>query len=188
MATTQTLPQLAAGTWNLDASHSVVGFTVRHLMVSKVRGKFTDFTARVVVAGDPLQSVVEAEVQMASIDTGDENRDNHLRTNDFFDVEHFPTMTLRSTGFEPKGGDDFVMHTELTIRGVTRPVDFDLELGGVGPDPWGGTRAGFTASATINRKDFGVEWNAPLETGGVVVSDKVNIELDVELVQAEPAA
>jgi polyisoprenoid-binding protein YceI len=183
MSATQ-LATLAPGTWALDASHSTVGFTVRHLMVSKVRGKFSDFTADVVVADDPLQSSVTAEVQMASIDTGDENRDNHLRTNDFFDVEHHPTMTLRSTGFSQRG-DDFVMHADLTIRGVTKPVDFDLEFGGVGPDPWGGTRAGFTASTTISRKDFGVEWNAPLETGGVVVADKVNIELDIELIKAE---
>jgi polyisoprenoid-binding protein YceI len=181
---TSTVTQLEAGTWNLDASHSSIGFTVRHLMVSKVRGKFTDFTANVVVAEDPRDSTLEAVVQMASIDTGDANRDNHLRTNDFFDVEHFPTMTLRSTGFEVTGDDEFVMHADLTVRGVTRPVDFDVEFGGVGPDPWGGTRAGFTASATISRKDFGVEWNAPLETGGVVVSDKVAIELDIELVKA----
>jgi polyisoprenoid-binding protein YceI len=181
---TGTVTQLESGTWNLDASHSAVGFTVRHLMVSKVRGKFTDFTANVVVADDRGDSTVEAVVQMASIDTGDANRDNHLRTNDFFSVEDFPTMTLRSTGFEITGDDELVMHADLTIRGVTKPVDFAVEFGGVGPDPWGGTRAGFNASATISRKDFGIEWNAPLETGGVVVADKVNIELDVELVKA----
>jgi polyisoprenoid-binding protein YceI len=179
-----TLTELPAGTWTIDPSHSVVGFTVRHLMVSKVRGTFGEYTADVVVAEDPLQSTLHAEVQMASIDTGDDTRDTHLRTNDFFDVEHHPTMTLRSTGFEPRGDDRFVMHADLTIRGVTKPVDFDLELGGIGPDPWDGLRAGFSARATINRRDFGVEWNAPLETGGVVVSDKVNIELDIELVKA----
>jgi polyisoprenoid-binding protein YceI len=109
---TSTVTQLEAGTWNLDASHSSIGFTVRHLMVSKVRGKFTDFTANVVVAEDPRDSTLEAVVQMASIDTGDANRDNHLRTNDFFDVEQFPTMTLRSTGFEVTGDDEFVMHAD----------------------------------------------------------------------------
>ena len=182
MSATQ-LATIAPGTWSLDASHSTVGFTVRHLMVSKVRGKFNEFTADVQIAENPLESTVTAEVQMASIDTGDANRDNHLRTNDFFDVEHHPTMTLRSTGIERRG-DDLVLHADLTIRGVTKPVDFDLEFGGVGPDPWGGTRAGFNATATISRKDFGVEWNAPLETGGVVVADKVNIELDIELIKA----
>jgi polyisoprenoid-binding protein YceI len=181
---TTPLSQLAPGTWNIDPSHSVVGFNVRHLMVSKVRGKFTDFSAEVVVGEEPEQSSLEAVVQMASVDTGDANRDNHLRTNDFFDVEHHPTMTLRSTGYTPKSEDEFVMHTELTVRGVTKPVDFHVELGGVGQDPWGGTRAGFNATATINRKDFGVDFNIPLETGGVVVGDKVNIELDVELVKA----
>ena len=120
---------------------------------------------------------------MASVTTGDESRDTHLRTNDFFDVENHPTMTLRSTGFD-RDGDDYVMHADLTIKGTTRAVDFGLEFEGVGQDPWGGTRAGFTASTTVNRKDFGVEWNAPLETGGVLVGDKVTIELDVQLVKA----
>ena len=122
---------------------------------------------------------MNAVVQMASIDTNDEGRDNHLRTNDFFDIENHPTMTFRSTGLEPAGGD-FELHGDLTIRGVTRPVTFDLEVGGVGQDPWGNTKAGFSAIGTINRKDFGIEWNAPLETGGVLVGDKVTIELDIE--------
>jgi polyisoprenoid-binding protein YceI len=182
MSTTQ-LATLAPGTWAVDVSHSTVGFNVRHLMVSKTRGTFTDFTGEVHVAENPLESTVTAEVQMASVETGDANRDNHLRTNDFFDIEHHPTMTLRSTGLEQRG-DDLVLHADLTIRGVTKPVDFDVEFGGAGSDPWGGTRAGFTASAVISRKEFGVEWNAPLETGGVVVSDKVNIELDIELIKA----
>jgi polyisoprenoid-binding protein YceI len=177
------LDQLTPGTWTVDTTHSTLGFVARHMMLSKVRGRFTDFAAAIEVAEDPLDSTVSAEVQMASVTTGDESRDTHLRTNDFFDVENHPTMTLRATGFD-RDGDDFVMHADLTIKGTTRAVDFGLEFGGVGQDPWGGTRAGFTASTTINRKDFGVEWNAPLETGGVLVGDKVTIELDVQLVNA----
>jgi polyisoprenoid-binding protein YceI len=177
------LDQFTPGTWTVDTTHSALGFVARHMMLSKVRGRFTDFTAAIEVADDPLDSTVSAEVQMASVTTGEEGRDNHLRTNDFFDVENHPTMTLRSTGFD-RDGDDYVMHADLTIKGTTRAVDFGLAFEGVGQDPWGGTRAGFTASTTINRKDFGVEWNAPLETGGVLVGDKVTIELDVQLVKA----
>jgi polyisoprenoid-binding protein YceI len=178
--------QLTPGTWTIDAAHSTLGFVARHMMLSKVRGRFTDFTATIEIADPPQNSTVSAEVQMASVTTGDEGRDNHLRTNDFFDVESHPTMTLRSTGFEAAGddGDDYVMHADLTIKGTTSPVDFELEFAGVGQDPWGGTRAGFTASTTINRKDFGVNFNAPLEAGGVLVGDKVTIELDVQLVKA----
>jgi polyisoprenoid-binding protein YceI len=181
--TTTGTEQLPAGTWTIDPGHTTVGFVARHMMVSKVRGHFDDFDAEIEIGDDPLQSRLSAVVQMASIDTGNADRDNHLRTNDFFDIEHYPTMSLRSTGFE-RSGDDFVMRADLTIRGVTRPVDFDLEFGGANQDPWGGTRAGFTATTTINRKDFGIEWNTALETGGVLVGDKVQIELDVQLVRA----
>ena len=175
-AATTSIP---AGTWTIDPVHSTISFTARHMMVAKVRGRFKDFTADIVTAEDPLQSRVDATVQMASVDTNDESRDNHLRTNDFFDIENYPEMTFRTTSIEPDG-DDYKLNGDLTIRGVTKPVTFDLEVGGVTNDPWGNTRAGFSATTTISRKDFGVEWNAALETGGVVVGDKVNIELDVE--------
>jgi polyisoprenoid-binding protein YceI len=173
---TTTIP---AGTWTLDKSHTSVGFTVRHMMVSKVRGTFRDFDAEIKVADNPLESTLRATVKMASIDTGDENRDQHLRTNDFFDVEHHPEMTFVSTSITGSGSE-YQVTGDLTIRGVTKPVTFDLEVGGVGKDPWGNTRAGFTMTGTINRKDFGIEWNAPLETGGFLVGDKVTIEIDAE--------
>lgn len=172
-------PSIPAGTWQVDPAHSAVTFTARHMMVAKVRGKFKDFSADIVIAENPQESTVNATVQMASIDTGDSGRDDHLRTNDFFDIENHPTMTFRSTGLEGSG-DDYDLHGDLTIRGVTKPVTLDLEIGGVGKDPWGNTKAGFTATGTINRKDFGVEWNAPLETGCVLVGDKVTIEIDIE--------
>ena len=170
---------LPAGTWDLDVAHSHVGFTVRHLMVSKVRGTFQDFSADIVTAEDPLASSVSATVQMGSIDTGDESRDGHLRTNDFFDVEQFPTMTFRSTRITGSGSE-FEVAGDLTIKGVTRSVTFDLEVGGVQQDPWGNTKAGFTLTGSINRKDFGMEYNAVLESGGLLVGDKVTIEVDVE--------
>jgi polyisoprenoid-binding protein YceI len=178
-----TTPTIPAGTWTIDPSHSRIGFVARHLMVTKVRGTFNDYTADVSIAENPLESTVSAEVKMASIDTGSADRDGHLRTNDFFDVDTYPTMTLTSTGFRESGGD-YVMTADLTIKGVTKSVDFDLEFDGVSGDPWGGTRAGFTASTTIDRTEFGVEFNAPLETGGVLIGDKVKIELDIQLVKA----
>jgi polyisoprenoid-binding protein YceI len=174
---------LPAGTWNLDPTHTHIGFTVRHMMVAKVRGSFKEFSAEITVGDDPLQSSLSAEVQMASIDTGNADRDGHLRTNDFFAIEEFPTMSLRSTGFAAKG-DAYTMNADLTIRGVTKPVEFELEFDGTGQDPWGNTKAGFSATATINRKDFGIEWNAPLETGGVLVGEQVKIEIDAEIAKA----
>jgi polyisoprenoid-binding protein YceI len=177
------LSALTPGTWTVDAAHSRVGFTVRHLMVSKVRGSFTKFSGSVTVGEDKLASTVVAEVDMTSIATGDDNRDNHLRTGDFFDVAAHPTMTFRSTGITADGGD-YVLAGELTIKGISQPVTFELEFEGVSPDPWGGTRAGFSAETEISRKDWGLEYNAVLETGGVVISDKVKLELDIQVVKA----
>ncbi len=177
------LDALTPGAWNIDASHSTVGFSVRHMMVSKVRGRFERYTGVITIAEDRLQSSVEVSVDLASINTSDETRDNHLRSSDFFDVETHPTMTFRSTSVRPHG-DRYKLAGDLTIRGVTRPVEFDLELEGVEVDPWGGVRAGFTAEGEINRRDFGIEWNTALETGGVLVGDKVKIVLDIEAVRA----
>lgn len=176
------LSALTPGTWTVDAGHSNISFTARHLMVAKVRGRFTDFAGTLTIADDPLQSSVQAVVQTASVSTHDDGRDGHLRSADFFDTDNFPEMTLVSTGITPKGSD-YVLHTDLTIKGVTKPVDFALEFEGVATDPWGNTKAGFEAEAEINRKDWGLEWNVALEGGGVLVSDKVKITLDVQLLK-----
>ena len=177
--TNATTTGLTAGTWDIDASHSEVAFTVRHLMVSKVRGTFARFGGAIELAGEPLASTVTASIEVDSIDTRDAGRDTHLRSADFFDVEQHPTMDFRSTAVRAKG-DGYVVEGELTLRGVTKPVVLDLELNGVAGDPWGGTRAGFSASTTINRRDFGVTFDIPGDS--VVVGDKIGIHLEVEAV------
>jgi polyisoprenoid-binding protein YceI len=181
--TTATIPGYLTGTWTIDPVHSEIGFSVRHMMVSKVRGKFTSFSGELVTGESPTESSVTASIDLNSIDTGNEQRDGHIRSADFFDVENHPTMTYRSTGIRADG-DDFIVDGELTLKGVTKSVPLKLELGGFGPDPYGGIRAGFAASTEINRQDFGVSFNAALETGGVVVGDKVGIHLDIEVVLA----
>jgi polyisoprenoid-binding protein YceI len=173
------LSDLTAGTWNVDASHSEVGFTGRHLMVSKVRGQFKDFDAVVTVAQPFEKSTVEATVQMASVDTNSADRDAHVKGADFFDVENNPTMTFKSTKVTNN-----TLEGLLTIKGISKQVSFDLDFGGISADPWGGTRAGFEATTEINRKDFGLTWNVALEGGGVLVGEKVKIALDIELIQA----
>jgi len=177
----ETIAGYVTGTWTIDPLHSEVGFSVRHMMVSKVRGKFTKFSGELVTGENPLASSVTAEIDLASIDTGAEQRDGHLRSPDFFDTENHPAMSYRSTGIRAKG-DGYVVDGELTLKGVTKNVPLTLELNGFGPDPYGGTRAGFTATGEINRQDFGVTWNAAMEHGGVVVSDKVNLHLEIEAV------
>ena len=172
---------LTAGTWNLDASHSEVGFSVRHAGISKVRGSFTEFDATLTIGESLADSSVKATVQIASVSTKDANRDAHLKSADFFDAEQFPTMTFKSTG--TKGdADEFVLVGDLTIRGVTKQVELETELGGQAVDAFGATRVGFSASTTISRKEFGITWNAALEAGGVLVSDKVKIEIDASFV------
>ncbi len=180
---TTTASSIATGTWNVDPTHSTVGFVARHLMVTKVRGRFGAFTGTITIADDPTQSSVEASVEMSSVSTGDDNRDGHLRGGDFFDVETFPTMSFRSTSVTPKGGD-YALNGELTIKGVTKPVSFDLEFDGVNTDPWGNTKAGFTATAEINRREWGLEWNVALDAGGMLVSEKIKIELDIQAAKA----
>ncbi len=184
MTTTSTgtrIPGYVAGTWAIDPVHSEVGFSVRHMMVSKVRGKFSAFEGTITTPDNPLESSVEATIDLSSITTGNEQRDAHLRSSDFFDVESHPQMTYRSTGVRAENGD-YLLDGQLTILGVTRPITLAIELNGIGPDAYGGTRAGFTATGEINRSDFGVNWNAAIEGGGVVVSDKVALSLEIEAV------
>ena len=175
------IPGLVAGTWDIDPVHSEVGFSVRHLMVSKVKGTFKTFSGSITIAENPLESKVEATIDASTVDTRDENRDTHLRSSDFFEVEKHPQIIFRSTSVHPKGSD-YTVTGDLTIHGVTRSVDLELEFNGVSPDPWGGTRAGFSASTEISRSDFGIEFNMALDGGGVVVGDKIKITLEVEAV------
>jgi polyisoprenoid-binding protein YceI len=179
--TTTAQTPLAAGTWVIDLAHSEVSFSVRHLMVSKVRGSFTRFDGAITIAADPLQSTVAANIDLTSIDTRDAKRDEHLRSDDFFSTANFPSMSYRSTAVRADG-DDFAVDGELTLHGVTQPVTLALEYNGSSPDPWGGTRAGFSAKTEINRRDFGVDLTMPLETGGVVVGDKISVYLEVEAI------
>ena len=177
------LAGLTAGTWNVDPSHSTVGFVARHLMITKVRGRFADFGGEVVLGDDATASTLQATVQMASVDTGDEGRDVHLRGADFFDVEQYPTMTLQSSAVRTHGGD-YALEGELTIKGVSKPVSFELDFDGVNIDPWSNTKAAFTARTVINRRDWGLEWNVSLDSGGVLVGEKIAVELEIQLVKA----
>ena len=170
----------AVGTYAIDVSHTRVGFAVRHMAVSKVRGEFKDFTGTLELAENPADSKISVTIQAVSVDTHDENRDNHLRTNDFFDAENFPTWTFTSTAIRPRSASEWDVDGDLTIRGVTKQVTLDATLEGVVNDPYGMHRVGFSATTSILRDDFGVSFNAALETGGVVVGKKVDIDLEVE--------
>jgi polyisoprenoid-binding protein YceI len=171
-------------TWSFDNSHSSIGFSVRHLMISKVRGHFNQWGGTFDYdEADPTRAKLSVRIDAASIDTRDEKRDAHLRSPDFFDVEKFPALTFESTKVE-RDGDDFVVTGDLTIHGVTRAVQLKVESLGQTKDPWGGQRAGFSASTSISRKDFGMSFNMALETGGVLVGDKVDIGIEIEAVRA----
>lgn len=171
-----------AGTWTIDPSHSHVGFWVRHLRVTKTRGSFGSFAGTVEIAERPEDSRADVTIETASVDTRDEQRDGHLRSPDFFSSEEFPVMTFRSTGVRRADGA-WKVDGELTIRDVTRPVTLDVEFEGVEGDPWGGTRAAFTAGTEINREDFGLTWNQVLDSGGLLVAKKAKVELEVQLVR-----
>jgi len=187
MSTTETIPGYLVGTWKIDPVHSDVAFSVRHMMVSKVRGQFRTFEGQIVTASNPLDSKVTATVDLSSIATGDENRDGHLRSADIFNVETHPTMTFESTSLAPSG-DGWIVEGDLTIHGITKRVHLNLEPNGFGPDAWGGTRAGFSVSTEISRKDFGIDFNMPLEGGGVVIGDKVHVSLEIEAILEPEAA
>lgn len=173
------LTNLTPGPWTVDPNHSEVAFVARHLMVSKVRGKFEQFEAEVKIGEQFEDSSLSATVQMASATTGNADRDKHLFSSDFFEIETYPTMTFNATKVNPDQ-----LTGDLTIKGVTKEVTFDLDFLGVSADPWGGTRAGFEASTSIRRKEFGLKFDVPVEGGGTLVSDKIDIVLDIQLVKA----
>ena len=175
----------AAGTYALDAAHKRVGFVVRHLMVSKVRGQFAEASATITIAEDPLQTAVTASINTASIETGQADRDNHLRGGDFFESEKYPTMEFRSTGIKSHSGNDFVLDGELTIKDVTKPVELKVEFEGANRSPYGKDVFGFSASTEIEREDWGLTWNVALEQGGVMVSKKVKIEIEGEAIRQD---
>lgn len=180
MSSPTTTTNLTAGTWTIDPVHSEVGFTVRHLM-SKVRGNFRDFEGAVEVPADPANSTVSVNVSLASLDTGNQQRDDHVRSGDFFDIEKFPTMTFVSTGVRGEG-EKFTLLGDLTVKGVTKPVELAAEFLGVAEDAYGSTRAGFEASTTINRKDFGVDANVPLGGERFLIGDNISVHISIEAV------
>ncbi|MEV4581875.1 YceI family protein [Nonomuraea jabiensis] len=188
MTTTRTWESLtipAAGTYNLDVAHTRIGFMVKHMMVSKVRGHFGSFSGSVTIAENPLESSAELTIQAASIDTGVADRDGHLRSDDFLATEKFPTITFRSTRVVGHSGDEFTVVGDLTVRDVTKEVELTVEYGGAGTNPWGAPVWGFSITTEFDREEFGLTWNQALETGGVLVGKKVKIEIEGE---ANPAA
>ena len=169
-----------AGTFRIDPAHTNAGFVATHMMFTKVRGHFADVSGTVTVAENPTDSVVELTINTASVTTGATDRDNHLRSADFFDVENFPVITFRSTSIRHVGGPEFIVTGDLTIRGVTKPVEFTVTFEGVGINPWGAEVAGVSARAEVNREDWGLTWNAALETGGVLVGKKVVLAVEIQ--------
>lgn len=170
------------GRWNIDPSHSSIQFVARHMMISKVRGRFHKFEGTIVIAEDPVQSSVQAIIEAASIDTGDPDRDAHLRSADFLDVERFPHVKFNSTSVRPRTDGKWDLNGDLTIRDATRPVTITVEFCGVADDPWGKVRAGFLGMTEINREEFDITWNQALEAGGFLVGRGVKVEIDVEAV------
>jgi polyisoprenoid-binding protein YceI len=177
-------PVPPASTYELDRAHSSIEFVARHLMITKVRGRFTDFEGRIHIDQIPQRSWAEVTVGATSLDTADERRDAHLRSPDFFDVERFPTLTFRTTQLEATGDGEWKVHGELTVRDVTRPVLLDVQFEGATGDPWGGQRVGFSATADVDREEWGLTWNQVLESGGLLVGRTVRIELAVQAVRA----
>lgn len=178
---------MASSTWKIDPSHSAIHFSVRHMVVSKTRGRFTRFGGQIIFdPANPAASRVDVTIEPASIDTADAQRDAHLKSPDFFDVEKFPQASFRSTSVEDLGGDKLRVNGELTVHGVSRPLGFEAVFEGSARDPWGGERSGFSGSLSLDRREFGLQWNKALETGGVLVGDKVELSLEVEAVK-QPA-
>lgn len=187
-STTTSAPAASASTtWQLDPAHTHVEFSVKHLMITRVKGRFADVTGTVELGNDPAASTVDVIIDAGSIDTREAKRDAHLRSADFFDVERFPTIAFRSREVRLTGAGDFSILGDLTIRDVTREVTLEVTDEGRGTDPWGGERAGFSAAAEIDRRDFGLTWNQALEAGGVLVGNEIRIALEVELVKQAAA-
>ncbi|MEU7722300.1 YceI family protein [Streptomyces tibetensis] len=177
-------PAALTGDYTIDPAHSTIGFTARHAMVTNVKGSFQDFTGTLHLDGtDPSRSTASLDVVMDSIDTGNADRDGHLKSADFFKTDEFPNMTFRSTGVEALGGDDYRITGDLTILGTTRPLAIDLEFNGAAKDPFGNERVGFEGKAQILRSEWGLTWNAALETGGVLVSDKIKLNFDISAIR-----
>jgi polyisoprenoid-binding protein YceI len=172
-----------AGTYVLDQGHTTIEFVGRHLMITKVRGRFTDFDGTIVIGDSPEQSSVEVNINTASVDTSDEKRDGHLRSPDFLDVERYPTITFRSVKVDINGDGTAKVTGDLTVKDVTRPVTLDVEFDGAQADPWGGQRLGFSAHTEIDREEWGLIWNVALETGGVLVGRKIRLEFNVEAIK-----
>ncbi len=181
MSTTDTSTSSQAGTWQIDSAHSGVEFVVTHLMISKVRGRFSGISGTVVTDGTPEGSKIDVQVATNTVNTHEEGRDTHLRSADFFDVAKYPTIHFVSTSIKSRGSNDFRVTGDLTIHGVTKPVDMDVSGEGTVRDPWGSDRAGFSAALKLDRRDFGLVWNQVLEAGGVMVSNEVKLTIDVEL-------
>lgn len=181
------IPGYVVGTWTLDPVHTNISFSVRHMMVSKVRGRFTRFEGSIVTAPNPLDSYATAKIDLTSVDTGHPQRDDDLRSENYFDIETYPEMTYRSTGIRSTD-DGVVVDGELTLHGVTRPVQLQVEVNGFTKDPYGGTRAGFSATGETSRKDFGITTDIQMEHGGVVVGNRIQIFIEAEAVLQEPAA
>jgi polyisoprenoid-binding protein YceI len=185
-ATAPVSPDLAAltGDYTVDPSHTTLGFVARHAMVTNVKGQFREFTGSLHLDGsDPSKSTASLDIVMQSIDTGSADRDGHLRSADFFKADEFPDMTFRSTAIEAAGGDDYRVTGDLTILGVTKPVTIDLEFQGAAKDPFGNERVGFEGRGEILRSEWGITWNAALETGGVLVSDKIKLRFDISAIK-----
>jgi len=188
MTTATTFSQLT-GNYTFDVAHSRIGFVARHAMVTKVRGAFNEFEGSAAIDGDgPTKSTAKVTVKVASIDTRQAQRDGHLRTNDFLDAEKFPEITFVSTAIAHTGGNDFEVTGDLTIKGVTKSVVLPLEYQGAAKDPYGNDRIGFEGSTSITRSDYGISYNAVLETGGVLVSDKITLEFEISAIKDVPTA
>ena len=170
--------------WSVDPTHSEIGFKVKHMMFTNVSGNFANFDATVTTDGDNFGNAkFDFSADIDSVNTGNADRDNHLKSADFFDAEKFPKISFTSTGFTQKSDDEYVLTGNLTVRGVTAPVTLDVEFGGIAKDPWGNTKAGLSATGKLNRKDFGLTWNSALETGGVLVGEEVKLHIELQFVK-----